>query len=275
MIRPRERRERFALWAAASLAVHGVVLTAVPVSLAGAPACPSGLVVSLEAPALVVDVAGKAPRARPDALAGPPRLETTRESVNREVPSAPPELPETAPAETAALADVPGMEETAAEREPAAPETVGPGTWAEAWEHGNGTGPTGMLEGMCEAGAELLPGDAMGSGGPETGAGEGAGDAPSAGVTLVRPIGRDLERPAYPEEARRRGEEGEVRLRLLVGEGGQVEQVELEESSGYECLDRAALERAREWRFRPARRGGREIAAWVEMPVVFRLDEEP
>lgn len=42
-------------------------------------------------------------------------------------------------------------------------------------------------------------------------------------------------------------------------------------SSGSNVLERAALETVKNWRFAPARRAGDPVAAWVIVPVVFRL----
>jgi protein TonB len=45
----------------------------------------------------------------------------------------------------------------------------------------------------------------------------------------------------YPEEARRRGEEGEVDLRFAVSQDGAVTSVAITHSSGSDRLDAAAL----------------------------------
>lgn len=78
-------------------------------------------------------------------------------------------------------------------------------------------------------------------------------------------------KPAYPAYARRRGEEGTVRLKVLVTADGRASKVELDQSSGFGALDRAALEAVQDWRFVPARRGDQAVEAWVQIPVVFRL----
>jgi protein TonB len=62
-----------------------------------------------------------------------------------------------------------------------------------------------------------------------------------------------------------------VTLRVHVDRGGVPTQVEIERSSGSNVLDLAALEAVRNWRFVPARRGTDPVAAWVIVPVVFRL----
>jgi protein TonB len=77
--------------------------------------------------------------------------------------------------------------------------------------------------------------------------------------------------PVYPRTARRNGEQGTVTLRVHVSPDGVPAQVELERSSGSNALDSAALETVKNWRFAPARRAGDPVAAWVIVPVVFRL----
>lgn len=73
--------------------------------------------------------------------------------------------------------------------------------------------------------------------------------------------------PAYPREARLRGEQGEVRLRVTVGADGRAEEVGIESGSGSGILDRAAAAQVRRfWRWPPGRR--REYI----VPLEFRLD---
>lgn len=81
--------------------------------------------------------------------------------------------------------------------------------------------------------------------------------------------------PAYPEQARRAGLEGLVRLRARVGADGRAEQLQVLTSSGSAELDAAALSGVSQWRFRPARRGNRELPAWLDIPVRFALDADP
>jgi protein TonB len=78
--------------------------------------------------------------------------------------------------------------------------------------------------------------------------------------------------PPYPPQSRRLGEQGRVMLRVLVTPDGQAEQVALHSSSGSPRLDASALETVRRWKFVPARQGDRAIAAWVLVPISFRLE---
>jgi periplasmic protein TonB len=95
-------------------------------------------------------------------------------------------------------------------------------------------------------------------------------------VTVTAPIFNAdyLQNPAppYPPMSRRLREEGRVLLRVQVSTGGAATQVELRESSGHPRLDEAALEAVRRWRFVPARRGAEPVAAWVLVPISFRLE---
>lgn len=83
----------------------------------------------------------------------------------------------------------------------------------------------------------------------------------------------DRTRPKYPVEAREQGQEGVVDLRLRVNEAGAVEKVVVVKSSGHGLLDSAAEEGARKWLFRPAHRGKASIAAWVDVSIIFEIED--
>ncbi len=86
------------------------------------------------------------------------------------------------------------------------------------------------------------------------------------GVAAGNPV------PRYPREARRRGIEGRVVVRVAVDAEGAASRAWVHRSSGRPTLDRAALSAVSEWRFLPARVGGRSVAGIVDVPVSFRLD---
>jgi protein TonB len=62
--------------------------------------------------------------------------------------------------------------------------------------------------------------------------------------------------PPYPHEARLLREQGEVIMLVHVGPDGNVAAVDLQRSSGYDALDRAAREAVWRWHFLPGARDG-------------------
>ncbi|MGZ3569648.1 MAG: energy transducer TonB, partial [Thermodesulfobacteriota bacterium] len=78
-------------------------------------------------------------------------------------------------------------------------------------------------------------------------------------------------KPTYPQEAREKGHQGEVVLRVEVLINGQVGQIEIKKSSGYELLDHSALATVKQWRFIPAKKGEVSIPLWVNIPIKFQL----
>jgi protein TonB len=77
--------------------------------------------------------------------------------------------------------------------------------------------------------------------------------------------GRIESRIVYPEEAVRRGQEGDVLLRIRIGRGGVPREIRIARSSGTPLLDAAA--RRGVVRAAPLPEG----PGWVEVPVRFRL----
>ena len=80
--------------------------------------------------------------------------------------------------------------------------------------------------------------------------------------------------PQYPWKARINGWQGQVLIRASITPGGRAESAQVAESSGFSVLDGAALGAVRDWQFVPARRGGQQVASNVEIPIVFKLDQE-
>lgn len=102
--------------------------------------------------------------------------------------------------------------------------------------------------------------------------------APALEETLLPPV-HDAAylsnpKPAYPSLAQKRGWEGVVVVLVAVDEDGRPQDVAVKASSGYAVLDQCALAAVRQWRFAPARRGSRAVAANVEIPIRFGLGNE-
>jgi TonB family protein len=86
-----------------------------------------------------------------------------------------------------------------------------------------------------------------------------------------RPSYAENPKPLYPQEAREKGYEGEVVLKVQVLISGRVGQIEIKKSSGYELLDRSALTTVKQWRFIPAKKDETPIPLWVNIPIKFQL----
>lgn len=78
--------------------------------------------------------------------------------------------------------------------------------------------------------------------------------------------------PAYPALSRRLGEQGRVVLRVRIEPDGTASAAEIRSSSGYERLDRAALDAVLRWRYVPGKRNGVPEAMWFLIPVQFVLE---
>ncbi len=77
--------------------------------------------------------------------------------------------------------------------------------------------------------------------------------------------------PRYPASAMRLGQEGRVELRVELDERGEVAQVHLARSSGFDRLDEAAIAAVRSWRCHPAQRDGVAVRATALQPFNFTL----
>ncbi|MEN5118943.1 TonB family protein [Luteimonas sp. TWI662] len=75
--------------------------------------------------------------------------------------------------------------------------------------------------------------------------------------------------PRYPRASLRRGETGDVMLRVHVGADGRVAGIDVIAGSGHARLDRAAVSAVRRWRFEPAMRAGRPVPGEVRVPIAF------
>lgn len=80
------------------------------------------------------------------------------------------------------------------------------------------------------------------------------------------------EPPRYPLESRRRREHGAVRLMVQLRADGCVDHVSVARSSGFERLDKAALDAVRRWRWSPTTRAGEAmiVRGVVEIPFVLQ-----
>ena len=146
---------------------------------------------------------------------------------------------------------------------------------------GSGTGQGdlgggGEGSGTGQGGYGLGPGNGSGGGGgtgnegPPKG-GSGNGGSGNGGMGVPRPRSAENPDPVYPSEARRKGYQGVVMLRVEVLTSGLVGRIEVKKSSGYEVLDQSALAAVKKWKFVPAKKEDIAVSVWVSIPIKFHL----
>ncbi len=104
--------------------------------------------------------------------------------------------------------------------------------------------------------------------------GAGMQDAGVGAPTIIppRPIAWVI--PEYPEEDRKRGIRGEVKLGLQIDSTGKViEAIVIENETGSERCAQAAIKAALASRFIPAMKGGKPTSYWLIQPYRFDLSK--
>ncbi|MCY1393644.1 hypothetical protein D9M71_85460 [compost metagenome] len=77
--------------------------------------------------------------------------------------------------------------------------------------------------------------------------------------------------PEYPALAHRKGWEGTVVLRVKVLASGKPGEIQIQQSSGRQQLDDAALAAVKRWSFVPAKQGDVAQEGWVSVPIDFKI----
>ena len=88
-----------------------------------------------------------------------------------------------------------------------------------------------------------------------------------------QPSPRFQARPQYPFEMRRAGISGEVVVDFIVDTNGDVQNAYALRSSQRE-FEAAAVQAVSKWKFKPGRKGGRDVPTHMQVPIVFTLNEE-
>lgn len=132
------------------------------------------------------------------------------------------------------------------------------------------------------------PSNGVGSGGgigSGSGGGIGVGSGPGVGEGHGGGIGGGVFRvgggvsapkvlyqpdPEYSEEARKAKYQGVCVLSLVVGPDGKPRDVKVARSLGL-GLDEKAIEAVNQWKFEPAEKDGKPVAALISVEVTFRL----
>ncbi|MFC1555087.1 energy transducer TonB, partial [candidate division KSB1 bacterium] len=74
----------------------------------------------------------------------------------------------------------------------------------------------------------------------------------------------------YPDDAKRAGIEGTVRVKVLVDTTGTTIKFEVAESLTESC-DQVAIEALKATKFTPAKSRGRKVPFWIAIPIKFKL----
>jgi protein TonB len=78
--------------------------------------------------------------------------------------------------------------------------------------------------------------------------------------------------PDYPPVSRRLGEQGTLKLKLLITPQGTVGEATVETSSGFKRLDETAVQWVKShWRYQPAFQGAKAISYVTQAVVTFKL----
>ena len=78
--------------------------------------------------------------------------------------------------------------------------------------------------------------------------------------------------PVYPYQARERGIEGVVQVKLLVNANGSVGQVQILDARPKGMFEDAVMKSVPQWRFNPGKIEGKAVTAWVVTAVRFDLN---
>ena len=144
--------------------------------------------------------------------------------------------------------------------------SVPPGDRALPAENGVRAGK-GSMEGNGQG--QRADGNAVAS---TTGGGSGASGVEYT-LDMVDKKPRVLKRGPvpYPESARRNGLTGDVVLRFLLNEKGDISHLQVIHADPPDIFNDSALAAIRKWKFSPAVKDGKSVPVWVDLPMHFSL----
>jgi TonB family protein len=92
-------------------------------------------------------------------------------------------------------------------------------------------------------------------------------------VAIIEPEPIERANPDYPERELRTGREGWVALSFIVTEAGDVMEAMIEDSSGNEGLESAAIAAVSKWRFKPATIDGTPVDRSTNTVIRFSIEQ--
>jgi protein TonB len=78
--------------------------------------------------------------------------------------------------------------------------------------------------------------------------------------------------PAFPDQARKRGVQGFVKVSILIDNMGSVSKAKVLEAEPVGVFEEPALAAVRQWEFDPPRYNGKPVSMWAEQILRFRLN---
>ncbi|MEJ2311993.1 MAG: energy transducer TonB [Gemmatimonadales bacterium] len=75
----------------------------------------------------------------------------------------------------------------------------------------------------------------------------------------------------YPSQLREAGIEGTVVLWIYIDENGQVQKTQVQKTSGYDAMDKAAMGTADKMEFSPAKNRDKKTPVWVAQAITFEV----
>lgn len=249
--------------AAASLALHALVLLLFP---GVPPAAPRAggikILTATLAPSLATPEAGRgSPAARPPQVREPVREKPESRSVP-EPPRSAPVAPSSAPS-AQRIPEVPANTAPAASGAAVAPAV--PGIQGAPGATGASKSPLAGPRGQDAQGPAGTPGQS-------TARPVGEADAGTLDKYRLELITMARRYKRYPAQAMENGWQGKVEIRLVIGANGFTQGLSIRTSSGYEILDKQALDiviKAKPLTPIPASLRGREFT--IDIPVIFDL----
>ena len=75
----------------------------------------------------------------------------------------------------------------------------------------------------------------------------------------------------YPSQLREAGIEGTVVLWIYIDENGAVQKTQVQKTSGYDAMDKAAMGTAGKMKFSPAKNRDKKTPVWVAQAITFEV----
>ena len=97
-------------------------------------------------------------------------------------------------------------------------------------------------------------------------------DLREAGSGIKKPGIENYSEPAYPSNLRKRNIEGKVIISLRIDREGRAHDLKINQSSGYDSFDQAALKAVSSWKFKAAEKDGKKVGVIINLPIRFELN---